>query len=58
MRSLTNLVWYYLKCRWFGHGEHVEMPLYKAWDGSREVGSLHCADCGKMIGEYRRKGAL
>lgn len=50
---LRNLV-----CRFIGHAGEVKMPLFIPWrtDPSfpsvRERGSIHCARCGTMTGQY------
>lgn len=44
-----------LVCRLRGHVDGELLPLFVPWTamgGVREVGSIHCKRCGKMIGSY------
>jgi hypothetical protein len=44
-----------LVCRLVGHSKtQVPAAFFRSWDGIREIGSLHCARCGAMLGEYER----
>jgi hypothetical protein len=45
-----------LICRLFGHSKKAQVSavFFRSWNGMYEVGSLHCARCGKMLGEYKR----
>ena len=44
-----------LFCLLFGHASaQVPAVFFRSWDGMYEIGSLHCARCGRMMGEYKR----
>ena len=51
MKRLLNR----LVCRLLGHSKtQVPAIFYRSWYGMYEIGSLHCARCGAMLGDYRR----
>ena len=44
-----------LICLVKGHSKtQVPAAFYRSWYGMNEIGSLHCARCGAMLGDYRR----
>jgi hypothetical protein len=55
MRWFFKRAW----CPIFGHSKKtVKMPMFESWSwllpdkSYSTVGSLHCARCGAMVGEY------